>query len=195
VQAVVKENAEAAHLLLRLKVENKKITEVETILARKGQAGFFAPEKLTAPPPAFTQAVPAGERSTREQLASVADSYFTAIQTEGSKDYKPAPLAADADRFENGVQTTNVAILGMPAASASEQLDKAFFKNLTVTDRRYPVLDAEHGVVLGLILMHVPNQDAVLIGEMFKVRGGKICAIQAFMVNHPNGAPTGWNPR
>ena len=196
VQAVVQESSGPAIVLVRLKVEQQKIREAETIVCRKGEEGFFAPEKLTAAPSIFAQAVPQSERSSREQLKGIADGYFTAIQTGGSKEYKPAPLAPDANRFENGVQTTNVPVLGSPARSASEQLDKGIFAGLTVDHRRYVVADPENGVVLALVLMHAKiNGEArgILIGEMFKVSGGKIRRIQVVLFDTKNDGPTGWN--
>jgi hypothetical protein len=196
VQAVVKENGEAVIFLVRLKVDRQKIQEAETIVCRKGQAGFFSPEKLTAAPPIFAQAVPESARATHEQLIAAADAYFTAVQSEGSKDYQPAPLAAEANRFENGLQTTNVPVMGQLAMSASEQLDKGVFPGLTIDHRRFPVADATNGVVLGLVLMHAQMNGqnlGILIGEIFKVSGAKIRRIQAVMVNTANDGPTGWN--
>jgi hypothetical protein len=193
VEAVVRENGQPINFMLRVKVMGKTITEAETIACRKGQAGFFAPEKLTSPPPLFVQLVPVADRTPRKELVAAADAYFTAIQTEGTANYKPAPLAEDANRFENGEQTTNVPVMGMPAASASEQLDKGYFKGLAVAKRRFPVVDVEHGLVLGIGLMSTPGPDGVLLAEMFKVTGGKIRQVQAVMVNHPKTGPTGWN--
>ena len=193
VQAVVKENGEPVIFMVRLKIDQKKIQEAETIVCRKGDESFFAPEKLTEAPMVFSQAVPRADRSTREQLMAIADAYFTAIQTEGSTDYKPAPLASEANRFENGVQTTNVPVFQFPAMSASEQLDKGIFKPLSVGHRRYVVADAQNGVVLAIVLMHAPGPADILIGEMFKVSGGKIRRIHAVMFDEKNGASTGWN--
>ena len=58
------------------------------------------------------------------------------------------------NRFENGVQTTNVPVMGNPAMSGAEQLDKGIFKGLVIDHRRFPVVDTERGVVVGLMLMH-----------------------------------------
>jgi hypothetical protein len=194
-QAVVAEGKELAIFLVRLKVANKKISEVETFVCRKDQAGFFAPEKMKTVPAVFGQAVPESARSTREQLAAAANAYFTAVQTEGSKDYKAAPIAADMNRFENGVQTTNVAVLGIPAMSGAEQLDKGIFKGLTIDHRRFPVVDRENGVVLGMVLMHAVmngKMGGILIAEMFKVADSQIHQVQAVMVNVANDSSTGW---
>ena len=43
------------------------------------------------------------------------------------------------NRFENGVQTTNVPVMGKPAMSGAEQLDKGMFKGLVIDHRRFPV--------------------------------------------------------
>ena len=194
-QAVVAEGGEPTTFLVRLKVEGKKIVEAETLVCRKGQAGFFAPENMKTVPAAYGDAVAESARSTREQLAAFANAYFTAVQTEGSKDYQAAPIAADMNRFENGVQTTNVPVMGMPAMSGAEQLDKGMFKGLTIDHRRFPVIDRENGVVLGMVLMHAQmngQTGGILIAEIFKVSGGKIHQVQAVMVNVPNDSTTGW---
>lgn len=194
-QAVVTEGGEPTTFLVRLTVANKKITELETLVCRKGQAGFFAPQKMTKAPAVYSEPVPESERSTREQLAAAAKAYFTAIQTEGSKDYKPAPIAAGMNRFENGEQTTNVPVMGRPAMSAAEQLDKGIFKGLMIDHRRFPVVDRENGVVLGMMFMHAKENGqmvGILIAEMFKIAGGKIHQVQAVMVNVPNDSDTGW---
>jgi hypothetical protein len=194
-QAVVAEAGEPTTFLVRLKLADKKIAEVETLVCRKGQAGFFSPEKMKTAPAAYSKAVPESARSTTEELAADANAYFTAVQTEGSKDYKPAPIAADMNRFENGEQTTNVPVMGNPAMSGAEQLDKGIFKGLTIDHRRFPVVDRENGVVLGMMLMHAQmngQMGGILIAEMFKVAGGKIHQVQAVMVNVANDSSTGW---
>jgi hypothetical protein len=194
-QAVVGENGDLTTFFVRLKIKNKKITEAETLVCRKGQAGFFAPEKMTTAPAVYGQPLKESEQSARSQLIDDASAYFTAVQSEGTKDYKSAPLASDMNRFENGVQTTNVPVLGSPAMSGAEQLDKGIFKGLVIDHRRFPVVDAENGVVVGLVLMHANmngQMGGILIAEMFKVAGSKIRQVQAVMVNVPNDATTGW---
>jgi len=194
-QAVVAENGDVDTFFVRLKLKDKKITEVETLVCRKGQAGFFAPEKMTTAPAIYSEKVADVEQSARSQLIRDASAYFTAVQTEGTPDYKEAPLAPEANRFENGVQTTNVPMLGSPAMSASAQLDKGIFKGLLIDHRRFPVVDVEHGVVVGLVLMHANmngQKNTILISEMFKVVAAKIRQVQAVMVNVPDNSDTGW---
>jgi hypothetical protein len=194
-QAVVAENGNLDTFFVRLKLKDKKITEAETLVCRKGQALFFAPEKMTNSPAIFSQALPEAEQAPRSQLIRDASAYFTAVQSEGTPDYKEAPLAKEMNRFENGVQTTNVPLMGNPAMSGSEQLDKGIFKGLVIDHRRFPVVDVEHGVVVGMVLMHTNTNGqkaAILISEMFKIAAAKIQQVQAVMVNVPANATTGW---
>ncbi len=194
-QAVVAENGDLDTFFVRLKLKNKKITEAETLVCRKGQAGFFAPEKMTAVPVVYSQLLPESQKTARAQLIKQASAYFTAVQSEGTKDYRAAPLAPGMNRFENGMQTTNVPVMGNPAMSGAEQLDKGIFKGLVIDHRRFPVVDTERGVVVGLILMHA-NQNGkmggILISEMFKIAGNMIQQVQAVMINVPNDSDTGW---
>jgi hypothetical protein len=195
VQAVVAENGTLDTFFVRLKLKNKKITEAETLVCRKGEAGFFAPEKMTTAPAIYSDLLPESEKTARAQLIKQASAYFTAVQSEGTKDYRAAPLAPDMNRFENGEQTTNVPVMGNPAMSGAAQLDKGIFKGLVIDHRRFPVVDTERGVVVGLILMHANmngQMGAILISEMFKIAGNKIEQVQAVMVNVPNDSDTGW---
>src|SRR5580693_2759199 len=181
-QAVVAENGELDTFFVRLKVKARKISEAETLVCRKGQAGFFAPDKLTTAPALYSEPLPDSEQSVRSQLIETASAYFTAVQSEGTKDYRSAPLAPKMNRFENGVQTTNVPVMGNPAMSGAEQLDKGIFKGLVIDHRRFPVVDTERGVVLGMMLMHANmngQMGAILISEMFKIAGNKIEQVQA----------------
>src|ERR1700684_836299 len=151
--------------------------------------------EASASPPMYLESVPAAKRATREQLAGIADRYFTALETEGTSEYRPAPLAADANRLENGIQTTNVPfdLFHKPAATTQQQMDEAWFKGWVVTDRRYPVLDEQHGIVLAIVLMQISPTQAVLLSELFKVSGVKIRQVRAVLVDVPRHGPTGWN--
>jgi hypothetical protein len=195
VQAVVPENGDLDTFFVRLKIKAKKIAEAETLVCRKGQAGFFAPDKMTTAPALYGELLPESEKTARAQLIKQASAYFTAVETEGTKDYRAAPLAADMNRFENGLQTTNVPVMGNPAMSGAEQLDKGIFKGLVIDHRRFPVVDTERGVVVGMMLMHANmngQMGGILISEMFKIAGNKIEQVQAVMVNVANDSDTGW---
>jgi hypothetical protein len=205
-QSVIQENGALTSFFLRLKIADKKITEVETIVTRKDESNVFAPEKLTAPDPLWAQVAPVGARATREQLIAAANAYFDAIETQGGN-YKPAPFAGDCNRFENGGQTTNVpGPNGRPPMGCAAQFDAKIFTWIPeVNDRRFPVVDPEHGVVLAIVMFGEPGgqpipgsdkkrkREATLLAEAFQVTGGQIHRINAVMINRPYHSPTGWN--
>ena len=65
---VVEENAMPVMLALRLKVADKKITEVETIIARSRNGTVS--ENLTTPRPAMSLVPDASQRNSRADLIS-----------------------------------------------------------------------------------------------------------------------------
>src|SRR5580700_6367458 len=83
----LEEDSGTAVVTVRIKVDDRKISEAEWYLARKGDAGigvgagaqanasFHDPENLIAHPPA-ERAVPKGERLSRADMAAITNSYF-----------------------------------------------------------------------------------------------------------------------
>lgn len=203
VQAVVRENDTLAMLMLRLKVIEKKISEVETIVARKGAASgpIWAAEKLTRTPPNFMLSIRPAEQNSRLELLATADAYWRAFETNGTPDYHPAPFLPDANRFENGLQTTNVKLPNFGPYTAAEQFDRGLFPGRLIYDRRYPVVDVERGVALSIVRFgrregvttpNVPADSAPLVAEFFAVKSGRIQEIQVIMTLLPATTPTGW---
>jgi hypothetical protein len=200
VQAVVQEPAGLALYVVRLKVENRKISEVETIVARKGSYGalLWGPENLKAPSRNFTLSIRPSERNSRLELLAAADAYWRAFETTGSPDYKPAPVNPTTDRFENGMQTTNAPFAGRPPSTAAEQFESGRFKGAKIFDRRYPVIDEERGVAMSIVRFG-PREatadrsaDAPLVMEAFAIQAGRIHEVQVVLITRPVGSPTGW---
>jgi hypothetical protein len=189
-----------AQLFVRLKVVDRRITEIETIVARVGDQRWFAPDNLSSLSDIFARPVPAAERHSRAELVSAADAYFTAVQTEGTPAFVQAPFDPALKRFENGQQTTNVTanpILERHTWTPILQLERASYKGTIVTDRRYPVVDVEHGSVLAVATFRREGADTstLLLAEIFKYTGGRLREIRAVILNLPNGAGTGWTAR
>jgi len=190
--------------MARLKVLNGKITEVETIKANKGEADrLWDPDNLTAVSPALQLSIREADQDSYYALIAAAESYWRAFQTNGTEAYHPASLMPDARRFENGVQTTGLVRNGA-YASASEGFDKGRFKGRNLWDRRYPVVDAERGIVLSIVRFGLKDgmksESAAtandrLVAEFFCVKAGKIQEIHAVLFNLPDAKPTGWEPQ
>jgi hypothetical protein len=111
---LVDEGSEQAIVTLRLRIENRKMTEAEWYLARPGDPGLNGPrqpggrpannfnaEYLTANPPP-DRVVPKAQRSTREELLAIVNSYFDAIT---SHDGGVALTHQGCGRVENGSPT------------------------------------------------------------------------------------------
>src|SRR4051794_20459554 len=73
VQAVVQEKEGPALYVVRLKVQDAKITEVETIVARKGSYGaLWSPENLKAVSSGFSMSIRKAEQNSRMELLAAA---------------------------------------------------------------------------------------------------------------------------
>lgn len=186
-----------AQAFVRLQIVDRKITEIETIVARIGDQRWFAPAGLDGLSSLFAQPVPAAQRSTRAELMAAADAYFTAVQTEGTPEFVQAPFGTGVKRFENGLQTTMVTanpILERHTWTPELQLERASYKGTIVTDRRYPLVDLENGIALAVATFRREGEhtSTLLLAEIFKVTDDKIREIRAVILNLPNGAGTGW---
>src|SRR5205823_6097308 len=99
---------------LRLKIEDRKVTEAEWYLSRKGDSGigtgagaqanaaFWDPEYVAAHAPP-DRVVRKSERISRNDLIAIANSYFDGPSAHDSKQIVAHPGCI---RVENGVPTT-----------------------------------------------------------------------------------------
>lgn len=155
-------------MALRLKVENRRITEVEELIARSDMAvnGVKNLEAMGKPRPALTRETPPADRVSRTELVRVANMYFSGMQQNNGKGQYP--FADDCDRLENGAKTTNAPPPpgrngGPPQArpdpktasnysaqwTCREQFESGLLHFVyRIRDRRYLVVDQERGLVL-----------------------------------------------
>ncbi len=91
-------------IAIRLKIENKQVSEIENIVVRDAQAATNL-EKWGAPNSVFLEAIPAAQRVSRAELVRVGNLYLSALEKNDGK--SEPPFAAGCERIQNGVQTTN----------------------------------------------------------------------------------------
>lgn len=143
---------------LRLKVVNRQIPEVETLVVRQENAAKNF-EKIGTPNPLFEQTVPPAERMSRADLIRISNMYFSGMQQNDGKGVYP--FADDCNRIENGSLTTNVPPRnGQPVPnpktstnysaswSCKEQFESGLLHFVTrIRDRRFVAVDPERGMV------------------------------------------------
>lgn len=184
---------------LRIRAASGKASEAELIVARNGEASLAPPGIPLQRETLMDEPVPAAQRTAPAVMIAAANAYFDGIEIDsGAK----VPVTPDCERVENGVQTTSAARGRCNSLEAFDYITK-------VRDRRYPVVDVERGIVVGLVAFDIPGGDykrivdgketmreykprSLLLMEAFKIVDGKIRHIQATMRNVPLGAPTGW---
>jgi hypothetical protein len=202
---VVNEDGSETMEIVRLKVAQGAIAEMEIVRAFKGDGGeaWWGPEQLDPQPSTFlTLPIPAAERDSYYTLAAVADGYFRAFQTNGTPDYHRAALLPDTRRFENGAQFTGNYRNGVYTTAASG-FDRGRFIGRNLWDRRHAVVDEERGIVLTILRFGrvdgpIENAASVtaidrLVAEFFTVKSGKIQEVQAILFNLDDAEPTGWD--
>ncbi|MEP7354798.1 MAG: hypothetical protein ABI824_16335, partial [Acidobacteriota bacterium] len=132
---------ELAVMAVRLKVDAGKVSEIETLFTRKGDAAmatFYKPKALleTANQD-WTTPLPAASRQTRAYMNDGANKYFDGFAADPKIE---APFATPCHRWEGGLQTT----LKTGNCSAKGLV-------LTHVHRRFPVTDLELGLTAGFI--------------------------------------------
>jgi hypothetical protein len=193
-QAIVEESGSPVMLMLRLKIVDQKITEVETQVTRsKAEGSIFDVEALQTPSKAMLLTPDPSQRNSREDAIKIAEHYPAGLKI-GSFVTVDAPFAADAYRFENGRLMAGPGCTFMPGC-----VDIKGQKVPTLSEIQYRVaaVDEDLGVVLlrmdfGKGSSRVAG-DTLMVWEAFKVYGGQIHAVEAFMKNMPMGTPSGWN--
>jgi hypothetical protein len=101
-QARLKIGGQNALVAVRLKVDRGRIQEIEQLYDRS--INDAAIPLLTTPLPILTTDVPPAERSTRDMLIRVANTYFDALEGDSGK---IGAFAKECVRHENGYQTVN----------------------------------------------------------------------------------------
>jgi len=202
---VVIRNSDSSYTMavVRLKVEDNGITEVEVIRANEGDADrLWGPERLVDYPLSrnLTNSIRVADRDSYYGLIAAAESYWRAFQTNGTEEYHRADLLFDAHRFENGLQTTGQFPDGT-FRSAPDGFDNGNFIGRNLWDRRYPVVDEERGIVLSIVRFGLKDgleaQNPItsndrLVGEFFQVKNGMIQEVHAVLFNLPDEVPSVW---
>jgi hypothetical protein len=198
---IVEEGGIPAIVTVRMKVENKKITEAEWIISRKGDPGLNGPaggnvfdvDNLIANPPP-DKPVAREARMSREAMLAVTNSYFDGITSHDGSIIMAYPGCV---RLENGTTMT-----GRGSGRGGVPTDcTSGLENINiqmVAGRRYPIVDEEAGVTLALAtFIRKPGTTTRrnMFAEWFILDNNKIRTIYAAMFYPPPEAPVpNWPP-
>jgi hypothetical protein len=174
--AVQMDGAPAA-MSVRLKVENRKITEIETAL-NNGHDGPFNSDWLLEQDVLYQSPLPPDRVAKREAMIKVVDNYWEAV---GTHNASVASFSRRCVRYENGRGNPVIA----PSETSACSGGLANLKGQQTIERRYPVVDVERGIVISYTFLEHQERDpqqALYISSVAKVVDGKLRELDA--VNH-----------
>jgi hypothetical protein len=189
---VLDENGMPVMLALRLKIAEGKITEIETLVTRsRAEGAIFQIENLTTPRATLNVVPDASQKMSREQLIRIAEFYPAGLKVGGTFEAVNAPFAPDAYRIENGAVTA-----GPGARAGSENIRTQRIMAHPDVTYRVAAVDDELGVVVLRLDFGNTNSygagNALTTFELFKIYGGQLHAVEAFIHIMPENTPSGW---
>lgn len=194
-------------LAIRLKVTGGQIVEAEHILSTR--------RNLSGPPTPIgavedfrhdadlVQPVAADEIMSRDALIGIANGYWSTLEN-NTGDIRDTAFSPDCTRFENG--------MAFPDVEKLFRLGRYRF-NERVRDRDFVVVDERRGLVMsrafidhkGVLdrytltdgtelasIFREPHSWSVL--ELFKIKAGRITAVEATFIAVPYYMPSPWTP-
>jgi hypothetical protein len=197
VHAVIEENGVPAMVTVRLRIVNRKITEVESMVVRNQAEGMiFDIAAVKTATPAMNALPEKSQLQTREEAIRIASLYPAGLKV-GSFVTAGTPFAAEAYRFENG---RKMAGPGCTFLAGCDNIKTQALPRLSGITFRVGAVDEEQGIVwlrqdfgAGSVMGANAGNGSLTCWEMFKVYGGSIHAVEAFMKVMPQGTPSGWD--
>ena len=193
-QAIVEEAGKPVMVSTRLKVVSGKISEAETQVTRNRTEGaLFEPDSLAAPSGGMLWKPPDAERNPRDEMIRIAELYPAGLRA-GSFVTVDVPFADGTYRLENGRLMAGPGCTFLPGCDNIKTQKVPTLPGITP---RVVAVDEDLGIVLlrmdfGAGSTRTPG-DSLIAWEAFKVYGGKIHAVEAFMKVMPLGTPSGWD--
>ncbi len=203
----MREAGTALLMTARLRIEHGRMTEIETVTYRQGNGGTTGNADLDKPgykpEDMWFKSIPPAQRLSRQEMISVADAYFSGLQKNDGKGVNGTgtyPFTPDCHRIENGAPTTNVprppneppdAINGFAMDCRLGQFKLGYyFVVQRIHLRRYPVVDAERGVVWSHAVFDqgTLNSGTLSDGRKYSFKGfnrpGSLLVTEAFLIEN-----------
>ena len=183
-----------AYFALRLKVgPGKTISQSEMLLIHDGETSFLQKDRSVELNPVYTQEVPVNQRTSREEMVRAVENFSDAWQY---KDGDLMSYSEDCTFSENNLMLSRLGYTtcgdmleyngkrGIPGAGNSPErgdpsspirpmtpadpsIGRPALQGPWIRDRRYPLIDVEHGVV---IAYHIQGGTPARPGEEIQYR-------------------------
>jgi hypothetical protein len=196
---VVEEGGAPVLLVVRMKVADEKITELETLATRSRIEGtLFRIDGLENTTAAMNYAPKKSQLTSREEMIRIALLYPAGLEAESFVKVD-APFTPEAYRLENGE------MMAGPDCRRNEGCKNIKTQPLGgggprgKVETRVAAVDERMGIVWLRMAWggNRPPRDGgkpteLTVWESFKIYDGKIHAVEAFMKNMPVGLGSGW---
>jgi hypothetical protein len=179
-EVIVTDKTHPYVLGVRIKVANRRIVELETLVTDADDWLFNADNYLRYSPVEDWGVIPAERRDSRQTLIAAANAYFDVFDDNSVK----VPWGTPCNRLEGGIRTGR----GAPEDSCNVGVPSG----MKLTNRRF-IADPETGAVVGFIRWPSTVPDS----HLFRVEGGKIRFVHSLTVctvpncGFPQRAPAG----
>ena len=194
---VAEESGAPILLVVRLKIADRKITEIETVATRSRAEGLiFDIDGLSVPSEVMNYAPRPEQLPSREEAIRAALHYPAGLDSAKTFAAVHAPFAPDAYRHENGQIMAGPDCKFAPGCQNISTQSLAIFKRLGKVTTRVIGVDERMGIVWLRMSWGVRQSggDQLTVWEAFKVYDGQIHAVEAFMKILPLAlANGGWD--
>jgi hypothetical protein len=196
--AVVEEVGAPVLLIVRLKVVDQKITEMELVGTRSRADGLiFNIDGLSAPSEAMNYAPRPEQLNSREDVLKASLKYPEGLSNAKTFADVNAPFTPTTYRYENGQIMAGPDCKFAPGCQNISTQPLTIFNRLGKVTTRIVGVDERLGI--GLLRLNwgvrEPTGDQLTAFEAFKVYDGKIHAVEAFIRIFPlEQAKGGWEP-
>jgi hypothetical protein len=184
VHVVVEEVGAPVLLVVRLKVADAKITEIETVATRSRPDGLiFNLDGLSAASEVMSYAPRPEQLPTRQAAIDAALRYPAGLNAATTFAAVNAPFAPNAYRIENGQVMAGPDCTFAPGCQNMATQSLAIFNRLGDVATRVIGVDERLGIVWLRMAWGVREEggDQLTVWEAFKVYDGEIHAVEAFM--------------
>jgi hypothetical protein len=181
-QTIVEAGGAPIMFAVRLQVVDRRIVEADAMVTRNRTEGIiFDVDKLQTASKAMTAVVEPAQRTPRDEAIRIAQLYPAGLKA-GSFVTVDVPFAADAYRFENG---RLMAGPGCTFVRGCDQIKAQQIPTLSGITHRLLAMDDDLGIVWldqNFGPGSIRGSSAELrVWEAFKIYGGQIHAVEAFM--------------